>query len=70
MRRLPVFTPKTSFAPKTFAPKTFAPRTPILLHTAELVMATANPYIKPGRCCGGESRGRAMVGNRRKSAQC
>ena len=60
MRRLPVFTPKLLFAPKA----------PMILYTAELVMAAATPYINPSRCRGGESRGRAMVGNRRKSAQC
>jgi len=52
MRRLPVFTPKM----------------PMTLHAAELVMAAATPYIKPGRRPG-ENRCRAIVGNRRKSEQ-
>ncbi len=53
MRRLTVFTPKML----------------MILHAAELVTTAATPYIKRGRCLGGENRGRAVVGNRRKSAQ-
>ncbi len=53
MRRLPVFTPKML----------------MVFHAAELVVAAARPHIKWDPRPGGESRGGAVVNNRRMSAQ-